>query len=795
MAGDGGEHFFSFSVEWGMRTFILTMALVVSLLSTRAGGLIIVQTNWSGAASAPGTDRLVVPRDAHWSLPQSGPRAWHFPLAALQVASEKIDAKIKDQVAVVSIDQEFYNPNPQQLEGTFLFPIPKGAQLDKFKMEIGGRMVEPELLSAEKARRIYEDIVRAARDPALLEFAGRDLLKVRIFPIEPNSRKKITLSYTQLLKQDAGLLEFVLPITPQKYSARPIEHLSLNLALETSAPLKTVYSPSHDVNLSRPSARRATVKLDERELAADKDFHLLYSYEKSEVALQLLTHREAEGDGYFLLFASPGIDADEKAVVAKDVAFVLDTSGSMAGEKLEQARKALLFCVRNLNEGDRFEVLRFSTDTEALFHELRPASRENVKSAEGYIGGLKALNGTAIDDALKEALELRSEDSERPFVVIFLTDGLPTVGETRMEKIVENVKERAHSARVFCFGIGSDVNTHLLDKIAEETRAFSQYVTTGEDIEVKVSSFYSKIRDPLLANIKINVLGGDVRFTRQYPSALPDLFKGEQLILAGRFSGSGSAKVQLQGTVNGVKKSFTAPVEFPERESEHDFIPRLWATRRVGALLDQIRLNGENSELRNEVTELARKYGIVTPYTAYLIMEDEARRAVPMSAQTLPSASAAPIVRERAANEYKDFLQKQSGDAAVNATVAAQNLRHAQNVQSYNYRSEMMRAPMSAASATGGRAMMGGVAGATTKLENEAAQTQQFVGGRTFYQNGNQWVDTKVQTVKAQAAQRIKFNSESYFALLTRYPKLAPVLALGSNVQFVHDGEVIEVYE
>jgi Ca-activated chloride channel homolog len=343
----------------------LVVLMAVSMVTPRAGGLIIVERWWPGPGRPPEIwppippPRPIPPPDWH-------PPHWRpFPLAPLEVASERIDAKVKDQVATVSIEQEFYNPNSQQLEGTFLFPIPKGAQLDKFKMEIGGKMMEPELLSAEKARKIYEEIVRAAKDPALLEYEGRDLLKVRIFPIEGHSRKKIALSYTQVLKQDAGLMEMVLPLSAQKFSAKPVEKLSLHLELETTSALKTVYSPTHAVDVERAGSQRAVVKLDEKQLAGEKDFHLSYGFEKSEVALNVLTHRGAEGDGYFLLFASPGIDATEKAVVAKDVAFVLDTSGSMSGAKIEQARKALLFCVRNLNDGDRFEVTRFSTETES----------------------------------------------------------------------------------------------------------------------------------------------------------------------------------------------------------------------------------------------------------------------------------------------------------------------------------------------------------------------------------------------------------------------------------------------
>src|SRR5688572_26470564 len=293
-----------------MRALITAVLLAFSIAAPQAGGLIIVH-DWIRPPGIYPPPHEPPPR---WPRPIPPPR--HFPLAPLEISSERIDAKIKDQIATVSIDQEFYNPNSQQLEGTFLFPIPKGAQLDKFKMEIAGKMVEAELLSAEKARKIYEDIVRRAKDPALLEFDGRDCVRVRIFPIEGNSRKKVHLSYTQVLKADSGLIDFRVPITSEKYSAKPIQSLVLKLEVDSSLPLKTVYSPSHNVDIKRPSPRRATLELDQKNLAAEKDFQLIYGAEKSEVALKVLTHR-IDGDGYFMLFASPGIDATEKNIVAK----------------------------------------------------------------------------------------------------------------------------------------------------------------------------------------------------------------------------------------------------------------------------------------------------------------------------------------------------------------------------------------------------------------------------------------------------------------------------------------------
>jgi Ca-activated chloride channel homolog len=765
-----------------MRALITAVLLAFSLVAPRGGGLIIVH-DWHRPPGIYPPPHEPPPR---WPRPIPPPR--HFPLAPLEISSEKTDAKIKDQIATVSIDQEFYNPNSQQLEGTFLFPIPKGAQLDKFKMEIAGKMVEAELLSADKARKIYEDIVRKAKDPALLEFDGRDCLKVRIFPIEPNSRKKIHLSYTQLLKLDSGLIDFRVPISSEKYSAKPIERLSLNLDLESSTPLKTIYSPSHTVDLQRPSPRHATLKLDEKQLAADKDFQLIYGAEKSEVALKVLTHR-TDSDGYFLLFASPGIDADEKNIVAKDVAFVLDTSGSMSGQKIEQARNALLFCVRNLNEQDRFEVLRFSTDTESLFRELRPASKDNVQKAESFIEKLKAQNGTAIDDALRQAIELRPADSTRPFVVIFLTDGLPTVGETREERILANVRERAKSSRIFCFGIGNDVNTHLLDKIAEDTRAFTQYVMTGEDIEVKVSSFFSKIRDPVLANVKIDVTGAsDIRLTKQYPSALPDLFKGEQLLIAGRYTGSGKALLRLTGTVNGKTKTFTEKIEFPEKDADHEFIPRLWANRRVGALLDEIRLNGENKELRDEITELARQYGIVTPYTAYLIMEDEAVRGIAPRAQTIQAPAE---VRSQLGGQYREYLKSKSGELAVDAAANNQVLRRSDNFDS-GARYRYFPSPAASAPTTVNVSPI-----SVSKAEPKAVEQQitRFANGRAFYQNGSQWIDNQLQKTSNATTNRIQFNSDAYFTFAAKNPSLNLILSLGSNIQFVHQGQIIDIHE
>src|SRR6266550_2436469 len=363
---------------------------------------------------------LIIVDEAHWKhqLPPDGivpPPIYQF--CPLEVTRHQASVRITDQLAATSIEQEFYNPNDQRIEGTFLFPVPKGAQIKKFTMEIDGKPVEAELMSADKARGIYEDIVRKLRDPALLEYAGQDVFKVRIFPIEPRAKKRVSLSYSQLLKSDSGLIGYSYPLNTEKFSAKPIPDVSLKVEVETKRPLKSIYSPSHNVEIKRHGANKATAGYEARNVKPDTDFQIFFAPEADDIGVNLMTYRTGSDDGYFLLLASPGIDAKETKVMPKDVVFVLDTSGSMAGKKLEQAKKALLFCVENLNEDDQFEIIRFSTETEPLFDKLRGATKENRSRANDFIRELKPIGGTAIDDALSKALALRSEEADRPFVV------------------------------------------------------------------------------------------------------------------------------------------------------------------------------------------------------------------------------------------------------------------------------------------------------------------------------------------------------------------------------------------
>ncbi|HAM72114.1 MAG TPA: hypothetical protein DCM86_10770, partial [Verrucomicrobiales bacterium] len=619
------EFFSPAPVERGMKKWIF--ALLLAGLRLPAAGLLLLQEPSDPSPLLP-PGRVPDPPPRIAPMPRPVPP--RMPLQPIETTRLAAEVVIRDQVATVAVEQEVHNPNGTVCEGTFLLPVPRGAHLDGFSLRINGKPVEAELLGAEKARRVYEEIVRRSLDPALLEYMGRDLIKVRIYPIDPGSTRQLSLRYTQLLAEEAGLVQWTLPLRAEAPGARPIPSLSVHVQFESTLPLGTLYSPSHAVTLARRDDRHAALSFEASGFQPDADLSVLFSRTRADVGIDLLTHRpEAGEDGYFLLLAAPRLATASESATPKDVVFVLDSSGSMSGPKLEQAKRALRFCVENLNERDRFDILRFSTDVEPLFQQLREATPSSREEAFRFLARVRPTGGTAIHEALTQALASRPANSDRSFVIVFLTDGRPTVGITDENQIAQVVTgrggaERDSLTRVFCFGIGTDVNTHLLDRITESTRAASAYVLANEDIEVKVSAFFARIKDPALVGLELVPPAG-IRFTRLYPHPLPDLYKGQQILVAGRYSGQGRDPIRITGRLEGQAREFSREVSFPDVSTANDFLPRLWATRRVGHLLDEIRLRGESQELRDEVVALARQYAIVTPYTAYLVTEDEAR--------------------------------------------------------------------------------------------------------------------------------------------------------------------------
>jgi Ca-activated chloride channel family protein len=699
----------------------------------------------------------------------------------LDVKSLKVETSIKDQYAYTKIEQVFYNPSNMNLEGYFLFPVPKGCVIKNFSMDINGKKMQAELLDATKARQIYEDIVRKLKDPALLEYSEQSLFKVRIFPIEALKEKRIEISYTEILEKDNNTEEYIFPLNTKKYSATALKNISFKIDVESSASIKTIYSPTHEMEINRKDDKHATIGFEAASLKEDADLRLFIGFNDDKIGMSLISYKEPGDEGFFLLNISPGVIKTTDEIVSKDITFVLDVSGSMAGKKMEQAIKSMIFCVENLNPTDRFEIIRFSTEAEALFSKRVIADQANKAKAIDFIKKLRPIGGTNIDEAISLACK-EKKDPNRPHLIVFITDGKPTIGEINDEALLKKIKTtNSENTRIFTFGIGNDLNTILLDKITEETKAYRTYISEQEDIELKISNFYTKVSSPVLTDIVLN-FSANGKTRNIFPHDIPDIFKGSSITVFGRFESTGPVKITLEGKLNGKPEKYNFSGSF-EDVTSNDFVPPLWAARYIGYLLDQIRMNGQNQELVDEVTRLAKKYGIITPYTSYLILEDEQiniTRNVINADQVIFngrfSGDDKDEFKSRSKKEYSN-LNQVGGESGVVSSSEVQELGNATKLADNKQGV--------------GRMLYQDKKGKTQNFSTQVKNIQ----GRAIYQTNEEWIDLYVQNSKNQKANKIQFASTEYFTLLNKYPETSQFLSLGKNVKFVYNKDLYEIYE
>jgi Ca-activated chloride channel family protein len=671
--------------------------------------------------------------------------------ADCRIESVDVHADIQDQSAKVRVSQVFRNPSSFPMEAQVLFPLPEGAAVSGLTLLVDGKEMAGKLMGHDEARRIYEDIVRRRRDPALLEYMGRDLFQTSVFPVSPGGQSTVQLQYSQLLKKDSGLIAFGLPLGTVKHSEKPVEHLTVSVNIAAPAPIRTVYSPTHEVDIARPDGSRATVKLSLNNVTAADDFRLLYSTDSSPVGLNVISYKPEDGeDGYFALLATPDTRADHAVKLAKTVVFLCDRSGSMSGPKIAQVKSALNYLVRQLDPADTFNIVAYDSEVEAFRPELQRANAAAVEAAIAWVDGISAGGGTNIDGALHTSLRMLT-DSSRPNYLLFMTDGEPTVGERSETQIAANAaRENKVNARLFAFGVGFDVNARLLDRLARELRGTSVYVRPNENIEAPVSAFYSKIASPMMTGVAVDIQldGGSV--ARVYPRQMPDLFRGDQLVLVGRYRKGGDAKIALTGEADGKKVELTYHANFAQRSADDTdgFVARLWATRRIGEIIDDLDLHGRNQELVDELVSLSQKYGILTPYTSFLT-ED----SVNLTARVANNMFAAGSVAKQ--------MVEVTGQSGVDQRQMKAQLQNATTVQA--------AAPPPLRSA--------GIGGAPAEAK------MQQVGQKVFFKKSQVWQDSTVTAQQAAHAIHVVQFSQQYFDLAASHGgAMAQYLALDEPV-------------
>lgn len=693
---------------------------------------------------------------------------------AFSVKYHHVDVAIDGQSATTKVDQIFHNETSREEEGTYIFPLPKDASIHKFSMFVGEVEQQGKIMGRDEARQLYESIVRQRKDPALLEYMDRNTFRARVFPIPANGDKRIRLEYTELVGKANNLCRYVYPLSTERFSAKPLEDARVIINLKSGTAISNIYSPSHIVKVEQTSPNSATVTWTAKNVKPDTDLVLYYSLADKDVALDVLTFRGDDKKGYFMLLASPKVEQKARAL-PKTVVFVLDRTGSMAGEKIDQAKNALKYCLNSLKPQDHFNVISFNETADVLENHLLTGDKAGVRKALDYVDKLDASGGTNLNDAVKKAMAMASSGA----YIVLLTDGLPTVGEQNIETILKNAKSaNVDKARVFTFGVGYDVNTHLMDLLTEQSGGQPEYVLPNENIEAKVSGFFDKVSLPVLTDLKITATG--VRISEMLPSdPMPDLFKGSQIIVLGRYDGKGNATFTLSGTVPGdgpggkgkaVKRNWTTTVNMPATDKERDFIPQIWAARKIGFLMDQVRLH-RSDELIQEIVRLSKDWGIPTEFTSFFVDE--------------PVAVTDAVKRAQKSMERASSVQ--SGTWGVSQSVNNNALKGQAQVSA-----SPSAGPMAPAEATGGSRLGNSRAYFDSEGKVVAVNKIQNIGARTFYQRGSQWVDSQSDGQKDLKVVQVKQFSNAHFKLLAAYPELNQYQRLG-NMRIVVNNQALEI--
>jgi uncharacterized protein YegL len=752
----GRRHLTQFHRNAAMKRVSLLAALAVVLTATAAFGQGV----------------LVVINPPH-PIPLPRPRPTPPPMS-YKIKELDYHAKIVDQVAQVQVTQSFVNTGSAPMEVAFVFPIPYDGAIDRMTFMVDGKEYDAKILLAKEARKIYESYVRRNQDPALLEWVGSGMFQTSVFPVPPGAERKVTLKFSQLLRKDRQLTDLLIPLSTAKYTSSPVEKLSIDVAIETNQELKSVYSPTHAINVQRPDNKHAVVKFEATNTVPTTDFRLLFDTADGKLGASLISYRpDAGDDGFFLLLASPEIKAATDERAAKTVIFVVDRSGSMSGKKIEQAKEALKFVLNNLRQGDTFNIVAYDSNVESFRPELQKYDDETRKAALGFVEGLFAGGSTNIDGALTTALGMIKGDA-RPNFLLFLTDGLPTVGERNEAKIAANAKgNNKLRTRMINFGVGYDVNSRLLDRLSRDNYGQSEYVRPDESIEAHVSKLYGKMGAPVMTNaaVKFDIEGASEYggVSRVYPKEVYDLFAGEQLVMVGRYKKAGGAKITVTGKVGSQEQKFDFPASFVEKSGDQAFafVEKLWAMRRIGEIIDELDLKGTNEELIKELVGLSTKHGILTPYTSFLADETgtvhklaDVRAHYEMAGRTLERLKEAEGVS--GFTQRSDKVALQQAQLAPAATAPAFNAGDA----------------FGARSAGGAGGVLARGSNVFRDIDSDkqiVASAVQCAGNETLYKCGNLWVANNAKGLDpdkdAAKIKELKRFSDEYFALVSANSK------------------------
>ena len=531
---------------------------------------------------------------------------------------------ITEQIAVTRLDQTFYNELNQSVEAIFIFPLPDDATITELIYWVNGQRYVAEIRERQAAVAAYNQRLQQWLDPALLEYLGDNLFRLSIVPIDPLSEVRTEITYIEPLKYEFGKVEYKFQLNTVGLSSQPLETVAIDLTSQSKYNYQSFNSPSHQnstaLQITKLADNHYTLFYGDENFYPDKDLHVEYTTNRSEVEFNVLTYTPSVEDSmgedsfYAMWITSPDI-VDEGDVIPQNIVFTADVSSSMEGDRLTQLKEAMNNFIDLLKPEDSFNIITFGTFIERFKPDLIEASEANKQLARDYVAQLYALGLTNIDDALTSSLT-QSFSTETHNSIIFLTDGYPTWGETNSDSIVAHTRKyNEDDVRIFSFGVGETISRVLLENISNVNHGYAYFIENDDSIALVVDNLFKRISKPVLTNIGLDF--GGLNFWDTYPKTIPDLYWGSQLMFIGKYSNTGTFPITLSGTVKNGSYHYITNINFPDTVGGHRFVPRLWAKAKINSLLDMIDRFGENDELVNQIIELSLTFGILTPYTAF----------------------------------------------------------------------------------------------------------------------------------------------------------------------------------
>jgi len=702
-------------------------------------------------------------------VPQS--RVFTQQQSPVQITGVSVTVDVLDQAATTSYVIKLHNPGTRMAEGEMILPVPAGAVLTRFDFAGAGAEPSAQLLPRDEAIKIYNEIVRRYRDPALMQFVGLNLIRTSAFPVEANGTQEIRFTYEHVLTAVGNRVDYELPRSEVLSYDMPWD---ISVTLKSNTAISTVYSPSHALTVTRKGEKLVCAEVSNESKRDSGSFRLSYLLEGDGVSASMFAYPDPTiGGGYFMVIAGLPAKLPETGVTPREVTLVIDRSGSMNGDKWKQAKAAAIQIISGLGSTEAFNLIAYNGSVDKLFKAPVLHSDDTEQSARDFLDRLRPSGGTNIHDALIEALIQKPIDGTLP-MVLFLTDGLATVGQTGESSIRELASQHnTHKRRVFTFGVGVDVNAPLLENIADATRASSTFVLPGEDVEVKVGDVFNRLKGPVLASPMIDMpaeKNGATRVTEVMPALLPDLFEGDQLVLLGKYSGSDPLEFKLKGNFLGEERAFNFKFSLDNATTRNSFVSRLWASRRVGQLVDSIRQAGAGTsgytpvamtpayqEIIDEIIKLSTQFGILTEYTAFLALEGT------------DLGKKAEVRNEAWGNLQRRGIQTRSGAGAVNQS---ENGNEMKRQTRENKRNEWL----------------------DEKLERVAVGEVQQLNDRNYFKRNNRWVDSRlVENAEAKPTRTIIAGSDEYLALVRKLEEQgrAGAIAVEGEILLQVDDEII----